>query len=192
MLEAFFYQEGRDERPETEEVLELTLKMACAEPDNEALAPVVRSLLRAFDHLRMVQIEEDEDFDEDWVKRNGGMLNGKEAETLFYKVYVNTYRKAHTRRVHGSKYSHVLRTYKDNEEDREEILGGAECPSALGYWSHSSYTEAEIFPRGFVCQVANVLAQRDAAKAVALAEHFLRNDPTLLRQAEENAHAASH
>jgi len=189
MLEAFFYQEGRDERPETEEVLELALKTVCAEPDNDSMAPVVRSLLRAFDHLRMVQMEEDEDFDEDWVKRNGGMLDGKETEALFYKVYANTFRRAHARRVQESKYSHVLRVYKDSPEDLEEIMSGTECPDALGYWNGIGYVEESLFPRGFVCTVAIVLAQRDAAKTVALAEHFLKTDPNLLRQAEETAAA---
>lgn len=190
MLEAFFYQEGKDERPDIEEILELVTKMVCAEPDNEALAPVVRSMLRAFDHLRMVGMEEDEECEEEnWAKSNRGMLDGKEAEALFYKVYANRFQRAHNRRAQQSKYSHVLRRYTDKEEDLGDIRDGIDCPDSMGYWNGSGYTEEQIFPRGFVCTVANVLAQREAAKAVALAEHFLNTDPNLLRQAERAAQA---
>jgi hypothetical protein len=171
MLEAYFYPEGEDERPEAEDILEMATKMVCAEPDNEGLAPVVRSLLRAFARLRSVERDEDEEV-------AGAMLTGKEAEALFYKVYFPLYCKAHTRRCKSSKYGAGLHIHKDTPEDREYVLEGADCPDALGHREDFDYCTSPIFPRGFVCTIARCITQRDAVRSVMLAEYYLDHRDT--------------
>jgi len=109
MFDIHFYPE----RAGCDEILELALQTVCADPSNSGVGPAVHALLQAFAHLRVLETHDDE------------FIDGKEAEELFYQTYVNVYRRAHTDRVRRSDYAHILRTYEDTAEDRDDIKSGS-------------------------------------------------------------------
>lgn len=138
-------------KPPHAKVLDMAVSLAASEPGNPEMAQPVLSLLQAFRHLR----------------GRKDLLDGDEAEALFFDTYANTYFEKHDRLARNA----TLTRYDGTEEDRADLLSGIEYPESIGR------SEDRVYPQAFVRQVAHGLAVRDAVQTVNVA---------MLQQRKEN------
>jgi hypothetical protein len=156
MLEAFFYNDPL----EADEIKDMLLRAACAEPEDSAMAPVVHALIQVFWELQEAEgVEEDEEL----------IDGGREAEKLYQKVYCGVYRKVHARAVEASEFPLEV-----TETEDEDILEGAPWPETLGVYRNGGYVNVQ-YPKWLVTTMARAAAQRTAHEAIGLTEWHIKS-----------------